>query len=80
MNTQITWNKLSPAMQDKLSWIHKMEYCVEHPTWVDMKDTTKCALMRRGLIKAENNRLIITQVGLAIIPQERITYTIYKKD
>lgn len=79
MNTQITWKKLSPAMQDKLVFIHKMEYCVEYPTPYDGKDTTKCALMRRGLVVAENNRLIVTKAGLAIIPQERITYTVYKQ-
>lgn len=55
-----------------------MEYNVESPTFYNEKRPTFNALLKRELIKIQNNRLIVTNLGLSIIPVERITYPIYK--
>lgn len=79
MNTKITWEKLTSTMQERLLEIHKMEYCIEHPLWAYKLDSTLLALSKRNLIvQDDRNTISLTEHGLRLIPQEKITWPIYK--
>lgn len=81
--TAVTWVKLSEAQQLALVEAHFSEYCVEAPVYYMERygmHKSYGALLKRGLLTLDGRKLFVTPLGLSIIPSDRITYPIYKKE